>query len=160
MDAALHAAVCRDDLTAAEHCLVAGARPAAVDHGGWSALHVAACLGLAAMAHGATVDARTDVGSTPLHFADSAEYCRVLKSSCIPLLLAAGADPRCRDFDGLTPADVARRRGRLAAAALLEDAAAACERWSGLRAAAITAWCSPGGAVPTASSPPVGSAAA
>ena len=173
MDAALRAAVLRDDASAVEHCLAAGANLAtAVDGTGASALHVAANLGLVAMTklllrHGAPVNARTNFGSTPLHWANGVECCDVLVLAGadvdavnerhenalhwaawygtleqVPRLVAAGADPRCRDLNGETPAEIARRGGDLPAAALLDGAAAAHARWSGLRQAVITAWCS------------------
>ena len=158
MNAALLAAVRRNDACAVEHCLAAGADPAtAVNATGASALHVAANLGLVAMTKlllrcGAPVNARTNYRSTPLHWVNGVECCRVLllagadvdaldfyDSTALhcaayrnapeefPLLLAAGADLRCRDLN--TPALVARRlHRRLAGAALLEDAAAACAR--------------------------------
>ena len=173
MDAAFLLAVYHNDLAAVEHRLAAGADLAAVDGKGWSALHVAASRGFAAMTklllrRGASVDARTRYGGTPLHLATGAECCRMLAlagadvdavncrgetplhyaavgkpadSPSVEQLLAAGADARCRNSAGLTPAGAAYLYGRVEAAALLEDAAAACARWSGLRAAVITAWC-------------------
>ena len=144
----------------------------AVDGQGASALHCAANHQLAAVTElllrlGAPVNARTNFGCTPLQWANSVECCQVLllagadvdavndrhenalhyaiwrdAPEQVPRLLAAGADPLCKHFFGFTAADMARRAGYPRAAALLDDAAAACARWSGLRAAVVTAWCS------------------
>ena len=173
MDAALLTAVCRNEPAAVEQRLAAGANPAAVDHEGWSALHLAAYLGHAAAAsvllrHGAAVDARTQLGCTPLHWAATLECCHMLVSAGadvdavnrhdetplhyavwrhahanVARLLAAGADARRRNGVGSSAADLASSN-QPALVTLLRDAAAACARWSGLRAAAIAAWCSRG----------------
>ena len=158
MDAALLTAVRRNNPAAVEQRLAAGVSPAAVDHKGWSALHFAVFNGNAAVArvllrHGAPVDARTDVGSTPLLWANRVECCRLLLlagadvhavnsygesplhyavwrnyQKVVALLLAAGADPRVRNGDGQTPADNARSFNRQALVALLQDAASAFAR--------------------------------
>ena len=97
----------------------------------------AACCALLLSA-GADVDVADDAGITPLH---NAAYFGVV--DCAVQLLAAGADLGARDCWGHTAADVAAQESHVAMASLLRDAAAARARWSGLRRAALTVWCSP-----------------
>ena len=134
---ALHRAAFWGDLAAVEVLLRGGAAVDTRTPSGRSPLHLAAtecsscCRAL--LDAGAEVNAVTDDGLSPLHYAASWN-----NVDCAVLLLAAGADA-CRWRGGHTPAEVAARRGHVALASLLADAA----RWGGLRRAALTAWCSP-----------------
>ena len=66
-------------------------------------------------------------------------------TACVTLLLAAGADARCRTHHGRTATQLTRNDDdNDVLALLLEDAADAAARWSGLRQAALTAWRRPG----------------
>ena len=102
----------------------------------WSAIgDLGACCRVLLSA-GAAVGAVSDAGRTPLHVA--AMHGAI---DCATQLVAAGADIRALDGSGQTPVDVAAGYGRQALESLLRDAAAATARWSGIRRAALTAWC-------------------
>ena len=78
-------------------------------------------LGLAAngvLSAGASVDAATDAGETPLHFA-----ARANNVDMVEFLLAEGADVHRAAADGSTPQDAALRAQNGAAEALLRQAA-------------------------------------
>lgn len=99
------------------------ARGAAVERTGWTPLHYAAAgpeprLVALLLAHGAAIDARAPNGTTALMMA--AGYGAIDGAT---LLLERGADARVRNNAGLTAADFARRAGRDALAARLDDAA-------------------------------------
>ena len=87
-------------------------RGAAVNRAGWSPLHYAATAPdegpmKLLLASGATVDARSPNGTTPLMMA--ADHG---PSTCVGLLLAAGARVDLKNDLGLTAVDFARQRGR------------------------------------------------
>ena len=129
MSVALIRAVERGSLADVVACLAAGARAAAVDQDGWSALHSAACGEDPAIAEvllraGAAVDGRTAAGHSPLHLA--ADNGR----SCCRVLLSAGADVNAATNDGMTSLHRAAWAGELDCAALLLAAGAdARRRW-------------------------------
>ena len=117
---------------------------------------------------GAAANARTCYGSSPLHCAawnGSGRCCAVLLTAgadvnavnykrwtpllqaaasgavdCVARLLSAGADVAATTLDGQTPLTLARG-ANVAVVALLRDAAAAAERWRGLRRAVVSWWC-------------------
>ena len=75
----------------------------------WTPLFTAAWFGDVAKAelllrHGARVNARSNIGETPLHAA-----VRHSSTNVIGVLLAAGADTKLKDRDGVTPFEMARR---------------------------------------------------
>ena len=107
----------------------------------WAAANsnTAACELL--LSSGADADAvEPDGGLTPLHCAVSAG-----SVDCVTVLLLAGADAGARRGDGYTPLDIARLCYRFskqqALVSALRGPTAAAARWSGLRRAALTAWC-------------------
>ena len=110
---------------------------------GQTALHWAAMSGRGDCCR-LLLDAGADVrvlsfdGQTPLHAAAIAR-----SVECTGQLLAAGADVNALDSYGYSALDAAVLRGECVVAALLRDAAAASSRWSGLRRAALAAWCAP-----------------
>ena len=67
----------------------------------------------------ASRDARTDMGSTPLHLAAANPDVTALQA-----LVAAGADPNARDADGLTPLHMAAYSQQARHARLLLEAGA------------------------------------
>ena len=114
-----------------------GADVHALDHQNSTPLHWAAARDSAAccrllLSAGAAVNAAAEEGWTPLH---AAAVHRASASAAE--LLAAGADPSRVAGRGLTPAAAAASKGHALLATLLADAA----RWSGMRRAALTAWC-------------------
>ena len=137
----LHFAAHRCNACVAEALVQSGAPVNARTFWGATPLHCAAtntaCCALL-LAAGADVNAAEMNGYTPLH---RAAYFGAV--DCALQLLAAGADVGAKNRWGQTPADVAVQRGHVAMPSLLCDAAAARARWSGLRRAALTAWCSP-----------------
>jgi uncharacterized protein len=99
------------------------ARGAALEREGWAPLHYAASgpeprMVGALLDKGAAIDAPSPNRSTALMMA--ARYGSI---DAATLLLARGANPRLRNDQGLAAADFARRAGRDALAATLEQAA-------------------------------------
>lgn len=115
---ALMMAAFKGNMPAVQALLGKGAR---VNQPGWSALHYAAAGGVDAIARlllekRATIDAESPLASgsyTPLMLA-----AREGKESTVQLLLAAGADARRKNSEGLTAAQIAERadKPRIAAA--------------------------------------------
>ena len=88
---------------------------------------------LRCLANGARATAADEDWCSALHWASSRG------DACIAeALVRSGAPVNARSR---FPGDVAARHGHVALASLLWDAAAARARWSGLRRAALTAWC-------------------
>lgn len=77
--------------------------------------HVA--IAHAYLAKGASANARDARGGTALHWAVGGG-----RAEIVALLLRAGADPAALDGAGQTAADVARRKGRVALAEMIEGA--------------------------------------
>lgn len=103
-------------------------RGADINRSGWTPLHYAAAgSSLPALqlllARGAVVDARAPNGRTPLMMA--AQYA---DEALVQALLAAGADPRAREKDQATAADLADAAGRDRLARKLAERAAAAAR--------------------------------
>lgn len=69
------------------------------------------------LAKGASPDARDPKGGTALHWAVGSG-----RAEIVALLLKSGADRQAVDGSGQTPADVARRKGRLALAEMIDAA--------------------------------------
>ena len=65
----------------------------------------------AELGSGADVMARTEDGTTPLHFAAKCSY--FCKSGAIQALLDAGADAKAKDKNGKTPWDLAQKNEKL-----------------------------------------------
>ena len=127
----------------------------------YAATHDDALMAEALLRGGARVDAQLFVLEfTPLHCAalhnSRAQTCMPLPTGATRLctsprktgrwnvaaqLLAADADACARNGVGMAPAECAADLGWPLVAALLADAAAAAERWRGLRRAALTTWC-------------------
>lgn len=94
---------------------------------GWTALHYSASTGQTAMtrfliANGATVDARTERGVTPLYMA-----ARIVATPTVDVLLKAGADKTLCNDQGISPSAIAQKRGdeKLAQKLAIE----ACSPW-------------------------------
>ena len=171
MDAVLIAAVRYGDLGDVHRWLACGSNPNAVDVDfGASALTWAVCVddvpkAAALVSAGASANARTRSGVTPLHHAatnPSGGCCRVLLEAgadvdavnddgwtalhaaacrgtihCATLLVAAGARLGAVTASGKTPVDIALALDKPAMVRLL----AAAARWAGLRRLALVAWC-------------------
>lgn len=98
-------------------------RGAAINRAGWTALHYACSgpdEGVVAwlLSQGAVIDARSPNGSTPLMLASGYGGLTAAEQ-----LLAAGADPRLANEQGLVAADFAERAGRDKFAKRLREAA-------------------------------------
>ena len=94
---------------------------------GWTALHYAASTGQTQMTRflidkGAEVNARTERGVTPLYMA-----ARVIATPTVDVLLKAGADKTLCNDQGISPADIAKKRGDSTLAKKL--AIKACAPW-------------------------------
>ena len=130
----LHFAARGRDAAVIEAFLRHGADPCSQSPGGSTPLHYVDGVNCARalIAGGARVDAQNGCGSTPLHSA-------VIRGrgSMVEVLINAGADVCVRDARGLAPADYLAARMYPS----LMQATAAAARWSGLRRAALTAWC-------------------
>jgi len=123
---ALHLAAYQGHATMVATLLRADAVVGARDAGGWTPLHQFRFpawearqeerSGIAALlfARGAEIDARTDAGETPLHWAASAG-----DTAAVATLLAHGADVQARDARGHTPLQWAARQDRYDACILL-----------------------------------------
>jgi hypothetical protein len=126
-------AVSQNDQVAVEHLLRRGVPPHVatladpVDRSiepGWHALHIAACMGFAEVAHlllayGADpnvrqVHSRSEPGFTPLYIATRNGHIPVAR-----LLIARGADPRVANDGGAAPVHVAAEAGNIDALKLL-----------------------------------------
>jgi ankyrin repeat protein len=111
----LHAFALIGDTSMVEFLLKNGANPDLLDTDGKTALHNIAlmametseCLIKSLLAHGASVNAKSKEGETPLHFA-------IMRCSLdgIMALLLAGANLETKDDTGNTPFDVAMKVGR------------------------------------------------
>ena len=140
--AALHYAVCVDAAITGTLLRAAAVVDVRSDAGHtplhWAARDVAACELL--LSFGADANAvEPHRGQRPLHYAVAAG-----SVGCVLVLLLAGADAGVRRFDGCTPLDLARRvpyDKQQALVSMLRGPTAAAARWSGLRRAALTAWC-------------------
>ena len=94
---------------------------------GWTALHYAASTGQTQMTRflidkGAEVNARTERGVTPLYMA-----ARVIATPTVDVLLKAGADKTLCNDQGISPPDIAKKRGDSTLAKKL--AIKACAPW-------------------------------
>lgn len=94
---------------------------------GWTALHYAASTGQTQMTRflidkGAEINARTERGVTPLYMA-----ARVIATPTVDVLLKAGADKTLCNDQGISPADIAKKRGDSTLAKKL--AIKACAPW-------------------------------
>ena len=125
----------------------AGADVDAADADGFTPLHLAVASDAPKCAEqlleaGADVEAADAHGWTPLHSA-----ARYGSAECVDQLLRFGADVGARTPSGATPLHLALysiavfNRPAHHIAAMLRTHAAADARWSGLRRAALTAWC-------------------
>ncbi len=85
--------------------------PSPQTENGLTPLHLAAEPGMveALVAAGAEIDARNDLGRTPLHQAAGYRDANVVEA-----LLDAGADPTLEDREGIRPVDLAERSSRIA----------------------------------------------
>ena len=120
MDDRLRAAAQAGDVAEIRAFLEGGGDVRGTDWLGMTALHWAAYRGHAAavealLAGGGAVRARDRYGRTALHCAAAWDRCAAIRA-----LLAGGADVDARNHNGETPRDSAVRRGRRAAAALLD----------------------------------------
>ena len=106
----LHFAVSMGERRIAIAILEAGGDPNKGTENGLTALHLASDPGMveALVASGAEIDARSDLGRTPLHQAALYRGARVIEA-----LLDAGADPMAEDNEGNRPADLAERNSRI-----------------------------------------------
>ena len=106
----LHFAVSMGEHRIAMAILAADGNPDARTTNGLAALHVVADPAMveALVASGAEIDARNDLGRTPLHQAALYRGARVIEA-----LLDAGADPMAEDNEGNRPADLAERNSRI-----------------------------------------------
>ena len=134
----LHLAAFCNEPSVAEALVRAGALVNACDRWDETPLHYAAKSGSDACCRvllraGADVDAACEAGWTPLH-----EAARAGSVGCAAHLLAAGADVAAKTAGGDTPTDMAVRCKHPAVASMLRDV---MQGWSGLRRAALTAWC-------------------
>jgi ankyrin repeat protein/peroxiredoxin len=116
----MHDAALKGHVDILELLLVHGANVDSLNAQGATALHDAALAGQRATAeallkHGANINARdSESGATPLHLAASWG-----RRPVVDLLLARKADPRIKDKNGRTPADLAMANGQADVAVLL-----------------------------------------
>lgn len=106
----LHFAVSMGELRIVTAILGAEGDPSPQTENGLTPLHLAAEPGMveALVAAGAEIDARNDLGRTPLHQAAGYRDANVVEA-----LLDAGADPTLEDREGNRPADLAERNSRI-----------------------------------------------
>jgi cytohesin len=115
--APLHLAVMADRAAVAQLLLARGAEVEARDELGWTPLHHAVSVAVQELlvANGANVGARDNGGRTPLHVAALSG-----RADLAQFLLARGADVNARDSeDGVTPLHMAAFNGQRPVAELL-----------------------------------------
>ena len=107
---ALHYAVSIGERPMASRFLAAGVDPNARSENGLAALHLAADPTVVELlaGTGGDVDARNDLGRTPLHQAALFREVAVIEA-----LIDVGADRQLRDSNGERPIDLAERNGRI-----------------------------------------------
>lgn len=114
------------DLTAAQTALSAGADAKALDTRSsrngryalnWAAIDNHPDMIRLLLAHGAAIDAQNSTGFTALHHAAESGAAAAAQA-----LLAAGANPAIRNANGETASDVARRKGHMDIANLIDGA--------------------------------------
>ena len=108
----------RNEPALVKKLLLAGADVALRDKEGASVLHYAESANVAPLLeHGASLEARDNLGRTPLHAAVLFEDPQTVRT-----LLAAGADVHARDGDGKTALELARASGDEECVKILEQA--------------------------------------